>query len=354
MMYAGLTADNAVLNGLPVLDKRVSLKEIVQYILMDLYSVIYVSPDVGNAVRLVRLVEYMNLQQPDLMEPLLAMKISPPPLPAPAESDSHAYGTRGISKPRIPTPDRSDYYYGIKSAAENIYNPWWLNVMKEGAYINLLPSTTMSKRNDNTWYRAKITAFRVEQLAASSGCPSLYSEKGNPTKLKARTLASIHFLKWSSKYDIEVDVSAEDTVILPDNSVLAPVKSRKRVADPAEGATETAAEERTSENEHVEPVVLSRSGRVLKLKAPSLAVTTTSMPEISRTTDSSSADVNERQDKKVKKRRLPGEEEEDINDWLCARCGLLESRTGSKLMLCDGPCLRSFHTDCLPASPVRY
>lgn len=39
--------------------------------------------------------------------------------------------------------------------------------------------------------------------------------------------------------------------------------------------------------------------------------------------------------------------EEDDNDWFCTECSLMESRDGSDLLLCDGPCLRSWHHCCL-------
>lgn len=39
---------------------------------------------------------------------------------------------------------------------------------------------------------------------------------------------------------------------------------------------------------------------------------------------------------------------EDNNDWLCGICGMFEGDAYvDKLLLCDGPCLRSFHMGCL-------
>jgi hypothetical protein len=43
-------------------------------------------------------------------------------------------------------------------------------------------------------------------------------------------------------------------------------------------------------------------------------------------------------------------EQEDHNDWICGVCCLSEAFDGSDLMLCDGPCLRSFHIGCLEKS----
>lgn len=41
----------------------------------------------------------------------------------------------------------------------------------------------------------------------------------------------------------------------------------------------------------------------------------------------------------------------DNNDWICSYCNLSESFDGSDLVLCDGPCLRSFHMGCLDQRP---
>ena len=45
--------------------------------------------------------------------------------------------------------------------------------------------------------------------------------------------------------------------------------------------------------------------------------------------------------------RKKEEFERDNNDWVCGICNLMESVDSSALMLCDGPCLRSFHLGCL-------
>ena len=40
---------------------------------------------------------------------------------------------------------------------------------------------------------------------------------------------------------------------------------------------------------------------------------------------------------------------EDKNECLCGVCGFLEGY-GSELILCDGPCLKSFHINCIKDS----
>ena len=45
-----------------------------------------------------------------------------------------------------------------------------------------------------------------------------------------------------------------------------------------------------------------------------------------------------------------GEIEKDDNEWICAVCDQLKSVDGTDLLLCDGGCLRSFHTGCIGIS----
>ena len=44
----------------------------------------------------------------------------------------------------------------------------------------------------------------------------------------------------------------------------------------------------------------------------------------------------------------------DHSEWFCGQCGLLESHDDSDLILCDGPCLRSFHIGCLDDQVIIY
>ena len=58
--------------------------------------------------------------------------------------------------------------------------------------------------------------------------------------------------------------------------------------------------------------------------------------------------------RKISNIKTTTEDTEDIpdnNDWICSYCNLSESFDGSDLVLCDGPCLRSFHMGCLDQRP---
>lgn len=50
---------------------------------------------------------------------------------------------------------------------------------------------------------------------------------------------------------------------------------------------------------------------------------------------------------KTGKKRKASNAVPDRNEWICSNCGTLDSENGSDLVLCDGPCLRSFHINCL-------
>ena len=56
--------------------------------------------------------------------------------------------------------------------------------------------------------------------------------------------------------------------------------------------------------------------------------------------------------KKAKSDVVDGGIVADDNEWVCALCSQLASADGSDLLLCDGECLRSFHTGCLGLTTV--
>ena len=56
---------------------------------------------------------------------------------------------------------------------------------------------------------------------------------------------------------------------------------------------------------------------------------------------STSTDGQFQRTKKVK------DKDKDNNEWVCSICEFLEAPDDSDLLLCDGPCLRSFHIGCL-------
>lgn len=64
----------------------------------------------------------------------------------------------------------------------------------------------------------------------------------------------------------------------------------------------------------------------------------------------SNAPIKRPQIQRIKKEEF----DYDKNDWLCSVCGQMEAADGSDLLLCDGPCLRSFHYECLGLTAVIH
>jgi hypothetical protein len=82
-----------------------------------------------------------------------------------------------------------------------------------------------------------------------------------------------------------------------------------------------------------EIIIMSKSGRKVKL--------------LSDLTES--AQKSKRKLSNMVKMNVDGGEVsgKDKNDWHCAMCYGFEASGGSDLLLCDGPCLRSFHLECV-------
>jgi hypothetical protein len=295
--------------------------ELALSMLIDLEDAVKVRRDVARAVRLVRVLEHVRGKFTDLFEPADG-----------ADADNHK---RKRSDSATTTTSLSAIDYDSLRAEAMKLHLEWKRSLTVGSFVNILPTAQKGRQSDNSWYRAKIVD--MQQVQVSNGT------NGSSGSALTQTLAKIHFQKWPAKYDVEVDIDAADTVILPDESVLYELKSTKESAAdsikssglscivPAEHANVADAEQ----------PMLSKSGRVIKLKNTNLSInptkkTATETPTKRKTTT-----------KKRHYEDYTGEEEQDLNDWICSVCMCLESSTGSKLLLCDGPCLRSFHVDCL-------
>eukprot|EP00606_Chrysophyceae_sp_TOSAG23-5_P001539 GSChrysophyteH2.ASY1.ANO1.819.1 assembled CDS len=83
---------------------------------------------------------------------------------------------------------------------------------------------------------------------------------------------------------------------------------------------------------------------VLLLPSDSRRRTNSSIHKKDGTSGNDGDNDEDDEDKKVV---VPPKDGEDDNDWVCGICEMLEAEEGSELMLCDGPCMRSFHTKCI-------
>lgn len=139
----------------------------------------------------------------------------------------------------------------------------------------------------------------------------------------------LHFQGWDDKFDLEVDIDAH--VIAPHYTY---VKQRKRAS---KQDTESVDSDHDDNNN-----ASSSNGN-----SNNNADTNVSENNLGRGKRSAQYAVETVVKRSAKRAKADDEEEVDRNDWLCSVCSFLESEDGSSLILCDGPCKRSFHLGCL-------
>lgn len=148
-------------------------------------------------------------------------------------------------------------------------------------------------------------------------------------------MVNVHFLGWTG-YDLDVDVI--ETPIYPIYTI---TKPKRKANEGKEGVTSSAPEnERAEAGDEEEqekpaaPSLTTGSGRVVKLKMAPQEVKPAREPS----------------KKKEMILELDGREcNTDNNEFLCYVCGHLEHPEQSEMLLCDGPCLRSGHYECVSA-----
>ena len=196
----------------------------------------------------------------------------------------------------------------------------WRAGLKAGDYAHL------QSPEEHVWYRVKIKDINA-------------------------SIISVHYDNWDAKYDKIMPL--DSLQLLPDGALIVHKPPKKIVTVDVPVVPSAAADEPSSISSpdalDLNPKVLSRSGRAIKIR------------EINGSVAGAGAISTPKTMKSPKKRRVFGiggeddiEEETDINDWVCGICWKLEAKYGSKLLLCDGPCLRSFHIECLSYVPVSH
>lgn len=148
---------------------------------------------------------------------------------------------------------------------------------------------------------------------------------------------TVHYQGWESKYD-EV-VSRSDRDWAPNGSFIGkPSKPTAKKLPTTPTTSEIKAE--TSVNPidiGDESEDVTRSGRKTRKAA-----------------ESSTKATQANDSKKLKSEKTKSEKiEKDHNDWYCSNCGMLEAVGGSDLVLCDGLCRRSFHTECFSEEEMQ-
>lgn len=196
-------------------------------------------------------------------------------------------------------------------------------------------------RDLETRAKDRLAAWRTALTAGSYAdykCVS-HRNKWFLTKILWRAVDEyrVHYIGWPDKFDETIPVSPSEmhppntftTTRIPGTSK----RKRIEVSMPASAPEGASAEESPAPvvSEEVPPVQLSRSGRVIKTK-----------------TKKAPAEAAPRKSQRVAAQR-------DNNEALCPVCGELEDDdpySTHSAVLCDGPCMRAFHTSCIGLSEL--
>ncbi len=156
-------------------------------------------------------------------------------------------------------------------------------------------------------------------------------------------VVTIHYNGWPSKYDTVISLfekrivpsdtfcgskkKSKHAFAIPEAKVEIPV-APETVPSPSNAVVVEGSSSSSSTVNGESAVGLSRSGRTLR--------------KVQDTKPAERAKKGGSGTKKGKQKK-----EKDYNDWVCTICTMLEAPQGTELMLCDGPCRRSFHLECL-------
>lgn len=238
-----------------------------------------------------------------------------------------------------------------------------MQLWKEGIDVDTV--LDYFKSNEGVWYKIKI--FEIEQTENRK--------------------ALVHYQGWPSKFDEWINLS--DVTISPSGiHVKDRTKSKIKEQHPTIDVQEEEIVLTKIDKKDILPVLTSSSGRVMRR---STSVFARLSEDKSSSVDGKNADIdgdnmaiiatvecdarnsggsnkNKRSNDKRKRgstnngqvnsnTTVAGEEGggdvKDKNEWFCAICWHLEAPDGSDLMLCDGPCLRSYHIGCLKYSKTK-
>lgn len=219
-----------------------------------------------------------------------------------------------------------------------------LKIRNPSAYKELIASENLTQNIEKgseklqEWRKSLSIGDTVDVFAESEGV----SYQARILAIKEEngiTLADIHFLKWSSKFDITIELYSDNVGPLESftKPKKVPVKKQKITSEIMvieDGLNGEGVENMNHENgENNENVMKNRYGRKLKILE---------LPKQEKRKPMKTDTKNSKKQKLSETDKI-----EDKNDWLCGICNEFETLEGSDLILCDGPCHRSFHISCL-------
>jgi hypothetical protein len=182
------------------------------------------------------------------------------------------------------------------------------------------------------WFQSLAAKDKIEVYHANEA--QWYGVQILSNRIAISREVEVHYLGWEKKYDKIIKIG-EDTTNPFGTFIFPKTKppSRNKVKMPV--ATS-------------EPIIIMPES---KPEPEAEVVTVSGRPARKCSTQASTAQA-------LSKSRLGSKKSsaQDVNvtfsDWTCSLCGLLEAPSGCELLVCDGSCKRSFHSDCLSIDPA--
>lgn len=164
----------------------------------------------------------------------------------------------------------------------------------------------------------------------------------------------IHYQGWASKYDALINLS--DSKCFP-LGYRVPVKNMKKVkSNVCKAVTVTENEFNEEFSDEFSDNLVNSSMKDGDFAQGHVETTRSGRPVRSTFINIDKPVIRKKRsdwdnsDSKNDNRKVYNKDAPDYNEWVCGLCGLLDCNDGSLLILCDGPCKRSFHTGCLNLS----
>jgi hypothetical protein len=241
-------------------------------------------------------------------------------------------------------------YLDLVSRAEKLYDPW-----RKSLKVDDVAEYYFDK--EDAWYKVKFIDYS-----------------------KANKEFVIRFYGWTDpRYNISLSVENKEVLLNPDGTLLLSVKKPKPIVKEEEEEEEETEEKQKDEatdslpqpmevdekpqqkGEDTKPneaavgasddsefPPLTKYGRIVRNRQSDPKNNNT--PAKKTETKKSSSGKK----KKAEPNAAEGEKGADFNDWKCTICNMLEADQNTELILCDGPCLRSYHKECLEANHIDF
>ena len=240
---------------------------------------------------------------------------------------------------------KESFWEGI-NFARNEFLKW------SSLHININDNIdVLSKKESACWYEAKVLEV---QRTPNNRIQSLH----------------VHYMGWQSSFDETINIFESGTFIAPANTFTKkrsiPIKKKKSTDDETELDIQDSAQSMhdNSQSHNNESADNDRDIEISEKANTSGDAQTSDEKIVTVVDDQTAIDGNINSSSTYSTRRKGRQQsttsattesikkkkkgkDKDNNEWVCSICEFLEAPDDSDLLLCDGPCLRSFHIGCL-------